>query len=786
MYLKSYSGTLLPRVQQPSPVVICEDEEVFFDYTGPILPVGTPVNIKAFGSSLLVNSSATGPFKATFVVRTREHFGERLYDLAVRQGTVSFIDWNGSPFNTIWDRGLNANSSISSISMDISYQNPYGTNILHDPATRNITLGWNPNFGVLDHNASLSNDWLTKVIPACMGNDVVIRAIGSFSCNPANLSLSVTEYEYNYLHHLFSNTASPAFNLDGTLTSIELTDFSTSGGLNISDIVGNPSRSSSGTTPFTFKPGFYYGIKILNTDHGRWQEMTKYVQISGSKWDLVLKNNNADRGQEPIDPWTRDVFKSPDLWNRLNDPTQPDPTNFSDHEDLDYVNTAGNTNRMFYEVTNIGCDPSPADVPLRLYWTRARTNEQWDQDWIYDLSKNAIDDKGTLRPLGSEITIPSPTNNTYSKVTTPLNPDAVQLPSIAGGASYTPVWIDGVDWFPPNNDWYMYSNTSSLSWRQADQRNIVCLLAKIGETETILPNGDPVVWEGTPSSKYAFPNVPISEMVANNNNINTRNTILVEYTDFFRVYNNGDWDYGYGTVMVNNPTVTIRNIDLCLDLLDNNLTTDFSEYGEIYLGVTDELWTSWLANGSPTLTNAVVAEPGLFLATSGTHVCINDIDVDINSEEQVGVRFLHQDTATLPDSVERYEYQLTEVDRAEIPLPTSATIYQVDVPTVNPSSLLLKRDDRPEPVLVDNGLQMTVYPNPTRNVLIVGLQMEADMEYSIRLVNITGKVLEEISGKAISRNFSHLIDMKSYRSGVYFIELTCDGETKRKKVIANN
>jgi hypothetical protein len=783
----------VPRVNQTRPIVICEDEEVFFDYTGPILPAGTQVDIKAFSSALLVSSPSSGAFKATFVIRTREHFGQRLYDLAVVEGTVSSVNWDGSPFNMIWSRGRSANSAISVISMDIAYQNPSGTNIINDPATAQITLGWNPNFGVLDHLGTLSNDWLAKVIPSCMSNDVLIQTIGGLPCNPTNLHLFVTEYTYNHVDHLFSSTASPSYHLDGILTSNELTRFSTSGGLNIADIVSDASRSTTGTTSFTFKPGFYYGIQILNTDHGRWlTTTTKYVQISGNKWDLVLKDNNADRGQEPIEVWTRNVFSSPDLWNRKNTAGQPAPADFSDHEDLDYVNTAGNTNRMFFEVENIGCDASPANVPLRLFWTRARTNEKWDHDWIYDLTDhtlggNSIEDgNGSLKPLGSEITIPSPTNNTYSKVTTFPNPDAVLLPSIPGNDSYIPAWSDGVDWFPPNNEWYMYSNTSTLSWRNADQRNIVCLLAKIGETNAVLPNGDPIVWEGTASSKYAFPEVPISEMVANNNNINTRNTVLVENSSFFKTYGNSDWDYGYGTVMVPNASPTPRNINLCLDLLDSDFSADFSAYGEIYIGVTDQLWSSWISNGSPELTNAVVAEPGLFLATSGTHVCINDIDVTFASEEQVGVRFLYQDAAELPSTEELYEYSLVEIDRSESAIPGSASVFQVTVPTVNPNSLLMKKDDRPEKTLVDNTLQMSVYPNPTRNVLIVGLQMEADEAYRIQLLDITGKVMEEISGTAVSKKFSHVLDVKNYRSAVYFIELITNGETKRQKVVINH
>jgi len=412
-FYHSYSATLIPRVTAPTPYIICENEVTFFDFKGAFLPQDIPVQIKGnnIPNSIQVTSSG-GYFTATYAIRTRPNpnGGTPLYDLAIVPGTVTTIDWTGASNGMLLSSGTVANNGIGSIQMEILYPSN-GSNIT-DKASFQITMGWKPNFAVLDHNGNAHTNWLSKIIPSCMSDEVSIRSLG-LNCNSPKLGLSVTKYNYDHVDRVFTSTSTPEFILSGTLTAQELVNLKSTSGLDVADIINNASRSTTGTSSITFEADFYYGIKIINTDHGRWQETIKFIQINGTKWDLVLKDNNSDNGQEPIEVWERDVFKSPDLWNRLNDPSQPNPTNFSDHEDLDYVNTAGNTNRMFYEVTNIGCDPSPADVPLRLYCTRARTNEQWNQDWIYDLSKNAIDDKGTLRPLGSEITISSPTNNTY-------------------------------------------------------------------------------------------------------------------------------------------------------------------------------------------------------------------------------------------------------------------------------------------------------------------------------------------------------------------------------------
>lgn len=781
---------MIPRgAAAPPPKVFCENSVYYFDFTGDYLNPGIPVVISGVGirSSWDVQSTG-GAFKATLAIRTRRApDGTALYDIAIQKGTVNSIGFDSGTETFLIERSGN-NFGIDKVQMQIKYQN--SGNWTTNTASYAVTFGKAPVFGFYDYTgteAGVNYSWLTKLFPQCMSNEVRLRSPVS-ECSSTLLSLAVSEVEYNYVNRSFK-TVGAEFALSGDLSNQELLELRTNGGLNLISILSNASRSIAGNS-FAFTSGKYYVVKLVCTDHQRWLETNKYIYINDSKWDLVLKDNNNDKGQEPIEVWTRDVFHSPDLWNRLNDPTQPVPSNYRTHEDLDYVNTPGNTNRMFFEVENIGCDPSPANEPLRLYWTRARSNESWDKDWIYDLTDhtaggNAIETDGVLRPLGAEITIPNPVNNFYSAVSTSTNPDAFMLPAIAGGGSYIPDWADGVDWFPPNNEWYMYSATSTLSWRQADQRNIICLLAKIGETEQVRPSDDPIVWEGTPGSNYEFPNIPISEMVANNNNTNTRNTILVENSDFLVGHNNNDWDYGYGTVMVPNSNRSDRNIDLCLDLLGSGLSTDFTTYGDIYIGVTDQLWASWLANESPALTNAVVAEPGLFLATSGTHVCINDLDVSTGSEEQVGVRFLYQDD-NLPSTEEYFEYSLIEIDRSEAGIPGSASVFQVTVPTSNPLLLQTKTSIERTTIEYLTGVDLSVYPNPAENSLVIGVQTEVDVPFSISIVDIHGKEVAYFEGTSIARNFSQIVDIRMYRKGVYVVELTSNGETQRKKVVVSH
>ena len=76
----------------------------------------------------------------------------------------------------------------------------------------------------------------------------------------------------------------------------------------------------------------------------------------------------------------------------------------------------------------------------------------------------------------------------------------------------------------------------------------------------------------------------------------------------------------------------------------------------------------------------------------------------------------------------------------------------------------------------DNGRMMnniTVYPNPTKNILNVQTNLEEVVYY---LYDLTGKIL--IEGKGNSE-----INLLQYADGIYFLRINYDGKSYNKKII---
>jgi hypothetical protein len=782
------AGSILPRVSQPAPIVLCDNSITLFDYTGGIVsPAGTQSGISVAGLATYTNyNTSSGPLKATIAIRTRHHSTTNapIIEIGIWPANTNESSINWVPSNAL--RSGLWGGSHTSLRVSSYYYNASGNKITDSEVSIAVSKGWQPTFQILRKavgGTDYSTDLFTKVSTGCTGNQINIYA-PTLKCESDELKLSVQELEYNHQTHTFSGVGQEYY-LHGGLTTTEKIDLGSTPGLNISAIVSNASRSQNGST-ISFQPESYYQIKLIYASQGSWFDSYKFIQINGEDWDLVLKDNVADNGQEPIDPWTRDVYKSPDLWNRLNDHTANAPNNNTeeDHEDPDYVDVPNNTNKIFYRVTNVGCQASPADVPLRLFWTRARTDERWDEHWIFS-TNNIIQTAGVTYPAGSEITIQNPTNGQFG-YSTNTDPNS-KLPSIAAGQTYVPNWQNGVDWFPPNNSWYEYSSTGPLAWTQEDKYNVICLLGKISESLDDVPGSiDPVVWQPYVGTEYQMPSIPVGEFVANNNNVNTKNTVLTEKTDFFVEYSNNDWDYGYATVWVNNPEVTTQNVDICFENIENTLPTSFLDYGEIYIGLTDDLWASWLSNGGTNLTNAVVVEPGLFMATNGSNFCINDIDVLPGSQEQVGVKFYFKDSLTLPTNPERYYYELEAIDRGENPALKSKTIFITDVPTTRPSPLQTKRQIAKKEARVNGSLGLATYPNPTKSTVLLQVSGETDAPYAWNLLDAYGVTIKDGTGILSDGFATKTLNVEGLRAGVYFIEVTSNQQSKSQRVVVYN
>lgn len=217
------------------------------------------------------------------------------------------------------------------------------------------------------------------------------------------------------------------------LTNTEISNISgvSPSGINIQSINSNVTGGSNNGT-ITMANGKHYGIEFKYTGQNANLVMYLTVYYKAGTWDLVMSDGlNLDAqmgGYEPVNKWFNSVYTSPDLWNKLST-----SSSLSDgqHENPDYSPT--NFCKLMFKVTNIGCSTSTANTPLRLFWTRARTNELWSKHWKYDTLNNyVISTLSSLKvPAGSEITVDSSSNaRPYNNKTKPF-----KLPPINPGST---------------------------------------------------------------------------------------------------------------------------------------------------------------------------------------------------------------------------------------------------------------------------------------------------------------------------------------------------------------
>jgi hypothetical protein len=541
--------------------------------------------------------------------------------------------------------------------------------------------------------------------------------------------------------------------------------------------------NAAGTSTINFSGNKWFLIKLVNVRNGGWKEYYRYFQVKTGKHDYAMKNNAGSNASifgtnpeyyEPSGKDDSDIFKSPDLWNNVPASLLFDP---NEHDEPDFVTvippaTTGSGNMMRFNLRNIGCNSAPPVTPhtLRLFWTRARTTELWDKHWIY--SKAMVDDpRGSSFPKvvgGSEITI-DPAMGPYSDVSQPID-----LQDVPAGSDYLSIVGQSgteTEWFPPNPNLY---NVTNGQMSTAGNRPVICFLAVINDKNNA---DDPLIWEPT-TGVSALPEVPVYQFTKNNNNVVTRNSILMDNLQYLVDNGGGSWDHGFGTVLVNNDQPTARPITLCVDLDDIGLPTDFRAYGRIEVGVTNGLWNNWVSSGMNE-ENMTVITPTLFELTD-VHGCIEDILVLPGSNEQIGLRFVYDGNATLPSIEENYEYVLSAT-YGESTRGTNS-VFQARVPIQSPLNLQNKRSTFAEKMEQED-LELIVYPNPAKDQFLISVSLPLLSEYTITITDAFGKQIEVIEGTNATKYFSHKVEMKGNRAGVYHINLQSGDVVQQKRVV---
>ena len=83
--------------------------------------------------------------------------------------------------------------------------------------------------------------------------------------------------------------------------------------------------------------------------------------------------------------------------------------------------------------------------------------------------------------------------------------------------------------------------------------------------------------------------------------------------------------------------------------------------------------------------------------------------------------------------------------------------------------------------MLENSLN--IYPNPFSEILVVELELDEVVDFSIYLTDVLGRRILLDSAQQFQGAFQKSFDMTSYNSGVYFLEIQLDEEKLIKKVI---
>ena len=85
------------------------------------------------------------------------------------------------------------------------------------------------------------------------------------------------------------------------------------------------------------------------------------------------------------------------------------------------------------------------------------------------------------------------------------------------------------------------------------------------------------------------------------------------------------------------------------------------------------------------------------------------------------------------------------------------------------------------------GIEVSVYPNPTRGQVTVKLDQKAGQDYKLRISNIIGQDVRTVALKPELTAAGLPLDLSDLRAGVYFYSLLVDGKvTSTKRLVLQN
>lgn len=296
--------------------------------------------------------------------------------------------------------------------------------------------------------------------------------------------------------------------------------------------IPNPRIISVPITPATLR----YKLRISDGSAPTPAVAEKEVDIDISDpftmtFDLSMRDDYDDLMKEPN--WdSPNVWESVDLWNRVAD------DDGTEHQAIEYE--PGLNNYLYARVRNTGCDPSPPEALLRLYWTQAALGTSWPFDWVNGWT-------------GAEVTAGNP----------------LPIPVLLPGEET----IIKQPWLPPDP-----------AYRFGLPAFAACLLARI-ETDDAFNN-------------FGMTNAELYDI---NYNVRYNNNIVTRDTDLRRFWMPSNGVVGVGTtIMANNATVPrAKKISIRSDR--HSPGDSFLEIGRIVVTLEEAFYDRWVQGGQQSL-----------------------------------------------------------------------------------------------------------------------------------------------------------------------------------------
>lgn len=473
-----------------------------------------------------------------------------------------------------------------------------------------------------------------------------------------------------------------------------------------------------------------------------------FTLTDSSVWDLVMQDAYTDIYDEPNEMHLRNkqdwnIWDSPDLWNRH------DPDGDTIHQNPD--TTA--QNHMHVRIKNIGCVPSPAgqdSAKVFLYWTLARTGEEWPNDW----TGNAPQING-------------------HKVGELINIGGTSIPSITPGNEQ----ILSAPWLPPKPQDY---DTSGL----VDTIH-VCALARI---ETL----------GGPNKGMKFAEIDTTRVnVRNNNNIVTRNFVSLNMQT-------GPMAPPVSTPVVignpasGNPPKGSGNFTIQL-ITQNQLQPYIAGHLASYMTVTihmGSLYTVWASGGKQGNPSGYDDDSKTIDWDMEQALRLSNIELDEAERHFVILEFKPKNvSAPYPVNNQQIHLRLVspiteDIDNGDgttFPITTdlvhSAVNFGINITNVEAGEGKPGKPTQLTELKQGSNSWFEIHPNPVSDELTLTLSKESESAYRVTVTDISGKVVFE-KQKAVFVNSRFRISTARFVPGTYFVSVMDNtGKTHAKKFV---